>query len=211
MGNWYLVRHGESEWNRAGRIQGHVDAPLSAVGRRQATLLAARLKDVRFDAIYSSDLDRAHETARHIAGDRNVAITTDPDLREFSYGEWEGLTLKQVEARYPGALAEQIAAGNLAFSAPGGESATQMLARVRRFCTRATKRHDSQENLMVVAHGGTLRTLLGCLLDLEDTDFWRFRVDCSGLAIVSGHSGDRVLERWNDTSHLAALNGTNLT
>ena len=73
MGSWYLVRHGETEWNRTGRMQGHINVPLSGVGRRQATLLAAQLGDVRFDAIYSSDLDRAHETARLVAGDRKVA------------------------------------------------------------------------------------------------------------------------------------------
>ena len=204
MGTWYLVRHGETEWNRTGRMQGHTGVPLSAEGRRQATLLAARLRSVEFSAVYSSDLARAAETAGIITAGRDLPVTTDTDLREFSYGEWEGLTLEEVETRYPGALAERIeAGGNLGFTAPGGESAIDAIGRVRRFCERVAKRHDGEEDLLVVAHGGTLRALAVCLLDLADTDFWKFHVDNTALAIVNDHDGSRVLESWNDTSHLS--------
>ena len=204
MASWYLVRHGETEWNRTGRMQGHLGVPLSAEGRRQATLLAGRLRSVEFSAVYCSDLPRAAETAGIIGAGRNLAITPDSDLREFSYGEWEGLTLEEVETRYPGALAERIeAGGNLGFTAPGGESAIDAHQRVRRFSTRASASLDARENVLVVAHGGSLRALVVCLLDLADTDFWKFRVDNTAVAVVSDHDGSRVLESWNDTSHLA--------
>ena len=204
MASWYLVRHGETEWNRTGRMQGHLGVPLSAEGRRQATLLGERLRSVEFSAVYCSDLPRAAETARIIGAGRNLAITPDSDLREFSYGEWEGLTLEEVETRYPGALAERIeAGGNLGFTAPGGEGAIDALQRVRRFSTRASASLDARGNVLVVAHGGSLRALVVCLLDLADTDFWKFRVDNTAVAVVSDHDGSRVLESWNDTSHLA--------
>lgn len=204
MGTWYLVRHGETEWNRTGRMQGHLGVPLNAEGRHQATLLAGRLRNVEFSAIYSSDLARAAETARIIADGRDLAITADSDLREFSGGEWEGLTLEEIETRHPGLLAERIeAGGNMGWSAPGGESAIDALQRVRRFSTRANAKLDAGENILVVAHGGTLRALVVCLLDLADTDFWKFHVDNTALAIVSDHDGSRVLESWNDTHHLA--------
>lgn len=204
MGTWYLVRHGETEWNRTGRMQGHTGVPLSAEGRRQATRLGERLRDVDFATVYCSDLPRAAETARIIAAGRDLAISDEADLREFSYGEWEGLTLAEVETRYPGALAERIeAGGNLGFTAPGGESAIDAIRRVRRFTKRASESLDRRENILVVAHGGSLRALAVCLLDLADSDFWKFRVDNTALAIVSDHDGSRVLESWNDTSHLA--------
>lgn len=204
MGTWYLVRHGETEWNRTGRMQGHLGVPLNAEGRHQATRLAGRLRRVEFSAIYASDLARAAETAQIIADGRDLAVTPDSDLREFSGGEWEGLTLEEIETRYPGLLAERIeAGGNMGWSAPGGESAIDALHRVRRFSTRANASLDAGENILVVAHGGTLRALVVCLLDLADTDFWKFRVDNTALAIVSDHDGSRVLESWNDTSHLA--------
>ena len=139
MSTWYLVRHGETEWNRTGRMQGHTGVPLSAEGRRQATLVAERLRSVEFAAVYCSDLPRAAETARIIAAGRDLAISDEADLREFSYGEWEGLTLEEVETRYPGALAERIeAGGNLGWTAPGGESAVDAIQRVRRFSRRAS-------------------------------------------------------------------------
>ncbi len=204
MGTWYLVRHGETEWNRTGRMQGHLGVPLNAEGRYQASRLAERLRRVEFSAIYASDLARAAETAGIIADGRNLAVTPESDLREFSCGEWEGLTLEEVETRYPGVLAERIeAGGNMGWSAPGGESAIDALQRVSRFVTRAKASLDAGENILVVAHGGTLRALVVCLLDLADTDFWKFHVDNTALAIVNDHDGSRVLASWNDTSHLA--------
>ena len=113
--------------------------------------------------------------------------------------------MAEIEERHPGALAERIDAGNQDFAAPGGENTAQVLARVRRFCERVAMRHDSPDNVLVVAHGGSIRALVVCLLDLADADFWRFQVDCTGLAVISDHPGSRVLERWNDTSHLAGL------
>ena len=209
MGTWYLVRHGETEWNRTGRMQGHLGVPLNAEGRRQATRLAGRLRRVEFSAIYASDLARAAETAQIIADGRDLAFTPDSDLREFSGGEWEGLTLEEIETRHPGLLAERIeAGGNMGWSAPGGESAIDALQRVRRFSTRANAKLDAGENILVVAHGGTLRALVICLLDLADTDFWKFQVDNTALAIVSDHDGSRVLESWNDTHHLANADGS---
>ena len=204
MGTWYLVRHGETEWNRMGRMQGHTGVPLSATGRRQAAQVGKRLGSVEFSAAYCSDLPRAAETARIIADGRDLEVTPDSDLREFSYGEWEGMTLEEVETRYPGALAERIqAGGNLGWSAPGGEGAIDAIHRVRRFSTRASASLGDGDSVLVVAHGGSLRALVVCLLDLADSDFWKFRVDNTALAIVTDHDGSRVLESWNDTSHLA--------
>ena len=79
----------------------------------------------------------------------------------------------------------------------------QLLHRVRRFYTSAVKRHDATGNLLIVAHGGPIRALLVCLLGLMDECFWRLRVDCTGLSIISNHPGGGVLELWNDTGHLS--------
>ena len=102
MGRWYLVRHGETSWNREGRIQGHADVALSEPGRRQMQRIAARLAGYDFAAIYCSDLARAKDSALAIVDGRGVSVETDSDLREFSYGEWEGLTIGEVESRGEG-------------------------------------------------------------------------------------------------------------
>ena len=205
MGNWYIVRHGETEWNRDGRIQGHADVPLSELGKRQVKTLANRLAECKFSVVYTSDLSRAIESAEIIVNGREVSITTDADLREFSYGEWEGLTLQEAEEQDAGLFAELMKLENNEFAAPGGESTPQVLDRVRRFYANTQKLHDVDEDILVVAHGGSIRALLVCLLDLPDELFWQFRVDCASLSVISNHTGARVLDLWNDTGHLASM------
>ena len=93
-----LARHGETDWNRDHRWQGHSDPPLNETGRRQAAALAAQLTDL--DAIYSSDTERAHETAGIVAERLDLPVTTDERLREVSFGDWEGLTRAEIDARF---------------------------------------------------------------------------------------------------------------
>src|SRR5688500_1044189 len=92
----WLIRHGESEGNRAGLLQGQRDYPLSARGRQQAQRLAERLGTVRFDALYSSDLTRALDTARAVSATIGLPVTLDPGLREIDYGAWSGLTPAEI-------------------------------------------------------------------------------------------------------------------
>lgn len=202
MGSWYLVRHGETDWNRDGLIQGHSDPPLNARGERAAQSLARRVAPYGLAAAYSSDLARAAETSRIILEDRPVPTETVEDLREFSYGEWEGMTLHEARALEPGVFDRQLGLENANFAAPGGETTAQLLGRVRRFYARTIERHDPEENLLIVTHGGPIRALLVLLLGLPREYFWRVRVDLGSLSIVSNQTGGRVLEMWNDTSHL---------
>ena len=202
MGSWYLVRHGETEWNRTGRIQGHTDVPLNDTGRREIGLLATRLAAFSFTAAYSSDLSRTRESAEIIVGSRECSVVTDPDLREFYYGEWESLTLEEIEARFPTTYAARMGAGGNSFVAPGGESAAQVLDRVRRFVARAEERHAAEGDILVVAHGGSIRALLVSLLDLPDDSLWKFEVARASLSVVRNHPRGRVLDLWNDTVHL---------
>src|SRR5579884_1391455 len=92
MTDLLLVRHGETDWNAEGRLQGHTDRPLSDFGRRQAKELAERLSGERVDAIYASDLARARETAEIVGERLGLPVVIDPDLREKNWGSWEGLT-----------------------------------------------------------------------------------------------------------------------
>ena len=197
MGAWYLVRHGETEWNRANRIQGHTDVPLSDKGRNQVSALAPELTGVPISAVYSSDLSRTVETAQILLSSTGLSVQQDRDLREFSYGEWEGLTLSEVQTRDGDAFAQRFNVRDVDFAAPGGESAVQLVGRVRRFYDRVVAAHDGGENVLVAAHGGSVRALALCLLGLPVEHFWRFRVDCAGLTIIENHAGGRVLRVWN--------------
>ncbi len=101
MGKWLIVRHGETEWNAQGRIQGHTDVGLSEQGQQQARLVAQRLAGETIDLAYSSDLSRAKETAEIILDGREVPFHTTPRLRERYYGVFEGLPAEERNDRYP--------------------------------------------------------------------------------------------------------------
>jgi probable phosphoglycerate mutase len=141
-----LARHGETDWNRQGRFQGWADPPLNDAGRAQARELAERLRDTPFDAVYSSDLRRAHETADIVAAPHDVPVMIDPGLREIDVGSWSGLTRREIEARFPGADHHD------------GESREDHLARVLAAVERIARAHVG-ERILIVSHGGSLRAL----------------------------------------------------
>ncbi|MSQ12042.1 MAG: histidine phosphatase family protein [Dehalococcoidia bacterium] len=199
MARWLLVRHGETDWNRNERAQGHTDVPLNEVGRQQTIALAKVLTEVRLDLAVSSDLSRATETAHLLVGHRSLKAVATAELREFSYGKWEGLTLAEAEKADP-ALYARLLRQDPSFVAPGGESAADVGARVRRFVERTRSQHQDR-NLLVVAHGGSLRMLLVTLLGLPLESSPRFILDPASLSVVEVHTSGSWLIRWNDTSH----------
>lgn len=201
--SWYIVRHGETSWNSEGRIQGHADVPLSDRGRAQIRQLDLRLTAVEFSAVYASDLTRTMETAAILAS-LSVRPQAAPELREFSYGEWEGLTLKDAEASDPALFAKRLARSRQDFAAPGGETTADVLERVRGFVEQTRARSAPGDRLLVAAHGGSIRALLVCLLDLPVEHFWRFGIDPASLGIVRDFDDTAVLDLWNDTSHLSS-------
>src|SRR5579862_1895349 len=97
-----LARHGETDWNVERRWQGHADTPLNDTGRAQARSLGEELADEPIDAVFSSDLRRAHETARLVAEPRGLSVIAIPDLRERNFGSAEGLTTEEIQTRFPG-------------------------------------------------------------------------------------------------------------
>ncbi|HEX6762147.1 MAG TPA: histidine phosphatase family protein [Gaiellaceae bacterium] len=141
-----LVRHGETEWNRVGRYQGWADPPLNDTGRAQARELAEQLRAAPFDAVYSSDLRRARETAEIVAAPHAVEVVVEPGLREVNVGAWSGLTRAEVEARFPGG------------ERPGGETREEHIERVLAAAERIARAHPS-DRVLLVSHGGTMRAL----------------------------------------------------
>jgi broad specificity phosphatase PhoE len=148
-----LVRHGETDWNLQRRVQGHTDRPLNDTGRAQAVALADALEGKRIDAIYSSDLLRAHQTARIVAERRGLEVTVVPELRERDFGTWEGLTDEEIFERFPHARTS---------SWGDAETREQMTQRVHGALEQiAAEQPDG--NVLVITHGGPVRVLLaGC-------------------------------------------------
>ncbi|HVN62556.1 MAG TPA: histidine phosphatase family protein [Gaiellaceae bacterium] len=141
-----LVRHAETEWNREGRWQGHADPPLNEAGRAQAQALARSLVGERVDAIYSSDLRRAAETAEILAAALGLPVTTDPDLREIDVGSWSGLTREEVAVQFPD------------WDTHDGETREALEVRVVAAVRLIAQRHPDGQ-VLVVTHGGSIRSL----------------------------------------------------
>jgi probable phosphoglycerate mutase len=154
----FLFRHGETDWNRQGRLQGHTDTELNATGLAQAAALAERLRPYRLDAVVSSDLDRAWTTGRIVADELGVPLISEPGLREAQIGEAEGLFWPEVKSRFGEALTERwFTDDDAAF--PGGETGlatrTRGLAALRRFTAAVPYRR-----IGVSTHGAMVRQLM---------------------------------------------------
>lgn len=203
MGRWFIVRHGETEWNAQGRIQGHTDISLSERGIEQARLVGQRLADVSLDVAYSSDLARSAETAQQILEHRNVPLQTTSRLREFNKGVFEGLTPEETGQRYP-ELYEASQVNDLDFAPPGGESIRQTSVRMNAIMTELRMRHPD-ENVLIVGHGGSLRAGFVALMELPLEANWRFLMTNCGLSVLDIYPNNAVLRLYNDTSHLDGL------
>lgn len=149
-----LARHGETEWNRVGRWQGHADPPLNETGRRQAAELADSLERDGIAAVYSSDLARAVETARTVGERLDLAVTEDAALREIDVGSWSGLTRAEVAQRFPEGYARWLE-GEIGHD---GESREHLTERVVAAALRIAEAHPG-EKVLVVTHGGVIRAL----------------------------------------------------
>lgn len=204
MGKLYIVRHGETEWNTLGRIQGHTDVALSDHGRQQAAALARRLAGVAFDAAWCSDLSRARETAQIILGSRDAPLYATPQLREYHKGIFEGLTVREYAQRYPD-LYQASLRNDLDFAPPsGGETIRQTSARMAQFTAQLLDQSPN-DTALIVGHGGSLRAVIVALLSLPLEANWKFAMRNCALSLVYTYPDNAVLHLYNDTSHLAGI------
>jgi len=196
----FLVRHGITDHNSSHKFLGHTDVELSDEGFRQVEKLRDRMVKEKFDVIYSSDLKRARSTAEVISAGHNTEIISCSELREINYGETESLTYGEIKQRYP-ELAEAISNLSPELSFPGGESLQGFITRTLKFLDRLEERSPEQR-ILIVAHGGPMRTLLCDLLGVGQ-NYWRtFRLDNASLSIVDTYPQRTILSLLNDTSHL---------
>ena len=203
-----LVRHGETAWNRAARIQGHTDIPLSALGLAQAERLAEALADEPLAAIYASDLSRARQTAEALARVHGLSLRLDVGLRERSFGRFEGLSWDEISQGFPEDAARwrQREPG---FAVGGGESLIAFSARCLAAARRAAADHPGQ-GIAIVAHGGVLDCLYRAAtrVTLDAPRSWQLGNAAINrlLATAEGFT----LVGWNDDRHLAGLSADDI-
>lgn len=192
----YLVRHGETDWNQAGLLQGQTNIDLNAQGFAQAAEAAERLKDVPFEIAFCSPLIRARHTAETIVGDRKITLTTDERLRELNFGPWEGVDIRTIkeETSQP-------------FTNPGGyippegaESFEQLYARSGEFVEQVLLPLEGiYETVLVVAHGGVNRSILNPVLNIPVSDFWRVHMGNCATAVLECREGKMTVLEYKDS------------
>ncbi len=214
MGTLFIARHGESVWNAEHRIQGQRDVPLSDRGVCQAQALAQRLEAERVDLVFTSDLQRAHNTAQAVAAlqpSLREPIRVRAALRERHYGSWEGLTAAEAREQW-----ERRAALSAAGAAPGGKPATapdvwegppdaetfgDLIDRLLSAWKEVATELDGGATVALVGHAGSLRALLCGLTATPPAEQRRWHMDNAALSRLTWDGGQVRVEQWNDASH----------
>ena len=201
------IRHGETLWNEEKRYQGHGDSPLTETGRNQVAALGRRMKKIRVDALISSDLGRAQETASIVADYTGHPLELDSRLRERNYGVLEGLTVHEIKARHSKIL-NQLNSDDPDYIIPEGESHRQQYQRNVEFIEELlTKR--SGATVAVVAHGGVLDSIFRYIARLPLDQPRCFSTINASLTIITHGSfygtACWVIETWGDIGHLDGI------
>jgi len=202
-----LIRHGETDWNRAGKFQGQIDVPLNDNGRNQASLAAEFLKTIPIDFGFTSPMLRPKETAQIILAEHpTLTLHEDVDLREIGHGLWEGKFESEIEAGYPGELTRWHTHPE-SVQMPEGENLQDVWTRATAAWQRILNQTGNvTQTGIVVAHDATNKVLLCYLLGLDLADIWKIKQGNGAVTVIDypdGIEGQPVIQALNITSHLA--------
>jgi ribonuclease H / adenosylcobalamin/alpha-ribazole phosphatase len=196
-----LLRHGQTTLTAQKRYAGVTDAPLDEAGRSQAVAAAERLVSADLDAIVSSPLLRARQTAETVAEARGLPVLLDEGFRETDFGQWEALTFVEVQERWPSELSAWLA--DPMATPPGAESFAAADARTRAALDRLLTAHPGQR-VLVVSHVGPIKSLVCAALGAPPSAVFRMHLDVAALCAIDWYpDGPTLLRSYNDTSHLS--------
>lgn len=198
-----ITRHGQTVTNRETRFCGHFETALTSLGERQAAALGLRLAATAIDAVVTSDLGRAMETAALVLKDRALTPSVDARLREIHYGEWEGERERDIARRYP----EQhrlMRDEDPAWRPPGGETIAEVRQRTLAALLDAVRGHQHQ-TVLIVTHGTAINCLIAEAIGIAPTHTFRFEVANCGLSELQFRRGKPILTLLNDTNHLESV------
>lgn len=199
----YILRHGETLWNREEIFRGRNDMTLNETGIRQAKMAAVYFRDKGIERIFSSPLLRAIQTAEAVSMEIGKDIETVEEFTDISFGIWEGLTLKEVEDRYPEDFALWVKSPEK-LRINGGET----LAAVRERIARGLKRIllESHQNILIVTHRAICKIMVLFLLEMGNEFFWAMKFDPASITLLEETRNRFALIFSNDTCHLQSIN-----
>lgn len=196
-----LIRHGETEWNVLHRFQGLTDIPLNDTGRQQAGFAKNGLLHTDLDAIYTSPLQRAVETAEIIRGDRNIPIYPIDGFREMGIGEWEGLLVSEIDEQYPG-MYDIWRTAPTQIRLKGGEPFTETRRRAWKTFCEIVKKHKGK-TVLIVSHMMCISSILLTIAGIPLDEVWQHPIGNAALNIVEMDEGGKaVITAWSRDDHI---------
>jgi len=201
----FLIRHGETDWNREQIFRGRIDVSLNEIGLAQARAVKVWLKDEKVDALYSSPLSRALETARILSENRDCEVVKEEGVIDINFGKWQGLSHHRVKEEYKELYHTWLSKPHTV-TFPDGESLTQVRERSVKALERVIKDH-SGKTLAVVSHRVINKVLLCNVLGLDLSRFWYITQDTCAINMFEHRDGNYYLSLLNDTCHLRRVEG----
>ena len=197
---FYIVRHGQTNWNILGKTQGHGNSDLTKKGEEQALNLAKCLKDYPIDYIYSSDLGRAVQTAEIIGNTIGIDVKQTKSLREMGFGDWEGLLIDEIKKNHSKTYETWRNQPHLV-NIPNGETLHIIKDRIDKFIKSLNEQHENK-HILLVSHSVTVRVILLSFLNSSMENIYRIKQDNTALNVVEYRDYGPVIIKMNDTNHI---------
>ncbi|WMM26500.1 histidine phosphatase family protein [Tissierella sp. MB52-C2] len=199
----FLIRHGQSEWNKLNKIQGQKNTILTELGEKQAAHMGNRLIEENIDIIYSSDLKRAYDTAKIISNIINKPLISSEAIREINFGQWEGLNTEELQEKYKNQYRTWTKEPDK-LNMDGAETLEDLKHRGMKYIENIVKENQNK-NIAIVSHGVMLKVIILGLLGVEMSHYKNISLNNVSLSIVECRTYNNVLTLLNDTSHLKEL------
>jgi broad specificity phosphatase PhoE len=203
MTSIYLVRHGQTAWNKDEIFRGRTDIPLDETGLKQAELVGEYFKGMEIHGIYSSTLSRAWETAQKIAQFHNTVVQPLPGIIDMSFGTWEGCPHQEIREKDSKTYRQWVEEPHLV-KLPGGESLDDVGVRAMAALEEVIRNHPGK-TLVLVSHRVICKVLICAILGLDNSHFWQITQDTTAINLIQHRNGKYILSLMNETCHLNPL------
>jgi alpha-ribazole phosphatase len=203
MTSVYLVRHGQTAWNKEEIFRGRTDVPLNETGLKQAELAGQYFKGMEIHAIYSSPLSRAWQTAQKIAQSHQLKVELSEGILDMSFGNWEGHSHQEIREMDSETYRQWVESPHLV-KLPGGESLDDVRGRAMAALEEVLQKH-SEKTLVLVSHRVVCKVMICAILGLDNSHFWQIAQDTTAINHIQYKNGKYILAMMNETCHLKAL------
>ncbi len=202
---FYLVRHGETEWNKLGRFQGQYDTQLNAAGVEQARIIAQAAREWDLTAVYASPLTRTMQVANEVSGPLGLPVNAREGLMELGLGELEGVTGAEMRAGWPQVF-DTWNSNPDRVRMPGGESLATLEERSWQVILELQESHSPEDNLAIISHNFTIRAICGKVLGMPLSNFHRMRLALGSVSVFQMDARGPCMLTYNSTCHLERQN-----